>query len=277
MAFQNQNNKQTESVNSRGFQFFNKDGFDPSTMIISFWNQQLVIKMHPAKEESKQTESSVYDYDKSINLVIPPVIAKSIANISKTKLLPALEKGEEYTVGFVVGANSVLTLSTGVKRFGTLKPYALISRGIQQGSLVAEDTQAYEFNQNMVIFNYIGEGKNEDIDFMPYYGELYYFIEVLDHMSSAILGIENHARRFVDKRFNDNVFELYKAIANHIGANFYNSNGQYSNKGTGSENPFWDNYNKSNKAQSSTASQNANVGVTPVEVDSIEGLESFMA
>ena len=96
MAFQNQNNKQNKSVNSRGFQFYNKDSVDPGTLIVSLWNQHVVLKMHPAKEPSKQTETSVYDYDKSINLVIPPVIMETIARTCFDKFIPALESGNEF-------------------------------------------------------------------------------------------------------------------------------------------------------------------------------------
>ena len=81
MAYQNQNNKSqaNESVNSKGFQFFNKNGIEGSTLILGLWNQQISLRIHPAKDPDKQTDTSVFDYDRSINLVIPPFMAAAIA------------------------------------------------------------------------------------------------------------------------------------------------------------------------------------------------------
>ena len=275
MAFQNQNNKQqNESVNSRGFQFFNKDGFEPSTLIVSFWNQMLVLKIHPAKEASKQTETSVYDYDKVINIVIPPIIAKTIAEYMKTKFIPALEKGEDFTVGFPIGGNgnAVLALSTGIKKFGTLKPFVKIIRDVQPGTLVSEDSLSYEFNSNMIINNYLGEGK-EGIDFIHFFGEVYYFADIVEKMATAVLGIENHGRKYVDRRFNNSVFELYKAIAASIGHNFYSDSSNGFNRNTVN---VWGNYNENKGSEFNNFAPKTQKSEAPVEVGSIEDLESFI-
>ena len=277
MAFQNQNNKQQESVNSRGFQFFNKDGFDPSTMIIRFWNQHLVLTIHPAKEAAKQTDTSVYDYDKSVNLVIPPVIAESIAYSLYNKIIPAVEKGEEYTESILVGNNSALVLSSGVKRFNKVCPHVIILRNIQQGTFEPEDSLRYAFTANGAIEDYDGTGKPEVLKPIKYWAELNFFAHVLSHMTTAILGIENHARRVADKRFNDEVFKLYKAIADKIGHSFYEESGRkYSGNGG---NSLWDSMSGNgteidfNKPRQNTNSAPA---VTPTAVGSLDELEGFM-
>ena len=224
MAYQNQNNKSqsSESVNSKGFQFFNKNGIEPSTLIVGLWNQQITLKIHPAKDPDKQTDSSVFDYDRSINLVIPAFMASSIAKKCIEKFIPALEKGEEYTIGFAIGNSSVLVVSTGVKKTGKIMPYIAILRNIQPKTLIPNDVLSYTFNANLILPTY--DGTETATTFVNDFAEAVYFINVMKHLAVAVLAGENHGRRVIEKRFNDQLFKLYKDISDKIGGSFYNTN-----------------------------------------------------
>lgn len=273
MAFQNQNNKQNKSVNSRGFQFYNKDSVDPGTLIVSLWNQHVVLKMHPAKEPSKQTETSVYDYDKSINLVIPPVIMETIARTCFDKFIPALESGNEFTMGFVIGGNSALVISTGVKKYGKMSPYVAILRSIQQGTLKPEESMAYFFNPNVILPDY--DGDNPNITPNAYFGEAVYFVHLLKHIAMAIVGVETHAQRVVQQQYQEQVFKLYKALAENIGASFYGES-EKARSNYSANNQIW---NARSSASGNTYSNN-NIPNTSaadsVEVNSLDDLDSFM-
>ena len=225
MAYQNQNNKSqaNESVNSKGFQFFNKNGIEGSTLILGLWNQQISLRIHPAKDPDKQTDTSVFDYDRSINLVIPPFMAAAIAKKCNEKFIPALDKGEEYTIGFAIGNSSVLVVSTGVKKTGKVMPYIAILRNIQPKTLIPNDMMSYTFNANLLLPTY--DGAETATTFVNDFAEAIYFIQALKHLAVAVLAGENHGRRFVEKRFNDQVFKLYKDISDKIGGSFYASNG----------------------------------------------------
>lgn len=273
MALANQNNKKSEnndSYNTRGFQFFNKNGLEGSTLILGMWNQMVTLTMHPAKEQGKQTDTSVFDYDKSIRLVIPPQFAFSIYNCCMDKLIPALEKGEEYTIGFAIGANSVLVLSTGVKKYNKVVPHVIIMRNINPNNMIPEEGLSYTFNPNLVIPDFHVGNEGGPLNVTNYYGELYYFIKAFGHISTALLGAENHTRRYFEKKYNDQVFALYKDISNKIGGSFYSS--PNNNGGGYASNNIWNNNQNQYRQQQES---NTNTGVKPSEVDDINELDDL--
>lgn len=267
MAFQNQQNKQTDSVNTRGYQFFNRDGFFGSTLIVGLWNQLITLKIHPAKEASKQTESSIYDYDKTINLVLPPEKAFTISKLCKERLIPAVLRGEECTFSVAINASSVLVLSTGLKLTGKMNPHIRICRNIKPETLVAEEHMPYFFNIGIVIPNYDGTNKENKPESYP--SELVYFVESLDRLSFGLLGAEDHARRWINRKFNTERYLLLKALAKHINAPFYEGSGS---KGGGrNSGPMpW------GSPSTPSSSYAPNPGTEPTEVESISSLDDFM-
>ena len=114
--FNNNNNNKSENkknVNTRSFQFYNKEGFDPSTVVLGFWNDFLSIKLHPAKDPSKQTETDIFDYEKAINTALNPEKALALLTNIQKVIYPALAAGECRVVGVPVGGNNIITVSTG--------------------------------------------------------------------------------------------------------------------------------------------------------------------
>ena len=237
MAFINQNNQQKEThASTRGIQFFNVNGFEPSTLIVSMWNQMIALRIHPAKEKSQQTKTSVYDYDRSINLVLDTKATLLAADIILTEVLPAVKEGKECTKGIPVGGSSALIISSGVKRAsGNIIPYVMIARNIKPGTLLPDETLSYTFNPMAVLNDYDGTPGNTDFNpqtsQVSYPGELKAFGMVLKHLALAILGGEYHAGRNLNKRYDDNVFQLYKQIAAKNGLDFYSGNGSGYNRG----------------------------------------------
>lgn len=275
MPLQN-NRQQNESVNTKGFQFFNKDGFEGSTMIVSLWNQNILLKLHPAKEASQQTNSSVFDYDHAVNLIIPPVYASTIYRVAKEKLLPALVDGKEFTICIPIGTNSGIVLSTGVKRFRTVKPYLSVLKSIQAGSLKPEESISYEFNKVAVIEGYDGTS-NEGINQQFEYSELIYFIYALEKISTAMIGAENHASRYNERFFNKQVLGLYKGIGQKMGIPFYsggNSNYRKQSSGGNIFNSNTDGYTTGSYGSPAPAQEP--LSGEPVQVDSLADLDDFM-
>lgn len=270
MAFQNQQNKQNDSVNTRGFQFFNRDGVYASTLILGLWNQLITLKIHPAKEKSKQTESSVYDYDKSINLVIPPDKAILISKIMKEKVIPALNKGEECTISVAVTGSSVLTMSTGVKKFGKIAPYIKICRGVQPQTLIAEETMGYAFAFSLVIPDYDGDSKS-DAKPIQVYSEMYYFVDLMKELAVAIVGGADHARRYINRKFNTERYNLFKAIAANINAPFYEGS-----KSSGSGRSATNVWGNGSVASTAPTTYQPQPGTEPSSVESISSLDDFM-
>ena len=271
MAFINQNNQQKEThANTRGIQFFNVNGFEPSTLIVSMWNQMIALRIHPAKEKSQQTKTSVYDYDRSINLVLDTKSALLAADIILDEIIPAVKEGKECTKGIPIGGSSALIVSSGVKRSsGRIIPYMVIARNIKPGTLLPEETLSYTFNPMIALNDYDGTPGNKDFNpqtsSVSYPGELKAFGNILKHLAVAILGGEYHAGRNLNKRYDDNVFQLYKQIAAKNGIEFYSgsSNGYSRSSGSVFGNP---------SAQSATSYSSA-PAAKPEEVGSLEELD----
>ena len=265
-------NSQSEAINSRGFQFFNKDGFFPSTLILTLWNQNIVLKIHPAKEKSQQTDSSVFDYVHAVNLILPSVTATSLFEVCKRKVIPALNEGTEYTICIPCGATSGIVISTGVKRFGKLTPYISILKNIQPGNLQPEEVMSYEFNKTRVITGYDGTS-NEGITQNFEYTELIYFIYALDRISMALIGAENHASRYQNRYFDKQVFGLYRTLGEKIGATFYPQNQRNTNYRKSSGGSVFAN---SDSYGNSSSNMQEPLAGEPVQVDSLADLDSFM-
>ena len=271
MPFPNQNNQQRDThVNTRGIQMFNVNGFEPSTMIISMWNQLISLRIHPAKEKSQQTKTSVYDYDKSVQIILDNKTACLIGDKINDSMIPALKNNQEYTVGIPVGANSAIILSTGVKRSGGKPiPYIAIARNIKPGNLLPDDMLTYTFNTSPILNNYDGLPGNQDFDVktctMMVHSELALFADLMKHMAVALVGAEYHAGRNINKKYDDNVFQLYKGIAAKYGLDFYS--------GSGSGKSYDRAPSVFGSASSTTSDFKSTMNTKPEEVGSIEELD----
>ena len=274
LAFPNQNNQQKDThVNTRGIQLFNTNGIEPSTLVISMWNQLVALRIHPAKDKSQQTKSSVYDYDKSVNIVLDSKSADTVANIIDRDILPAIEKGVDCTKGIPIGNNSALIVSTGVKRSsGKVMPYIAIARNIKPGTLVPEEMLSYTFNTLSILNNYDGSPSNADFNIqtcqIPYQSELRAFSHIIRHLSVAMIGGEYHAGRNLNKRYDDNLFQMYKQLAAKNGIEFYSGNGGNGNSGYRGPSVFGSSSNSGAQLSFNTGSE-----AKPEDAGSIDALD----
>lgn len=271
MAFQNQQNQKRDYINSTCFQFYNKSGeFASSTLNLGLWDQLISLRIYPAKEVSKQTETSVYDYDKAIHMVFPCTEAITIAKVTREIIVPAIGAGAEATVSFPIGNTNALVISTGVKRFGKLAPYLSILKDIQPTTLLPNESMIYQFNSNTYIKDYDGSSSMEGktIVSSEVYGELLYFIHAMTAISEDMLGGAHHIQRFYSKRFNKEIMNLYRGLADKIGVEFYagnNGNG-YSTGSRSSVSVF-------NNPGSNSNTPKPSSGVEPTKVDSLQDLQ----
>ena len=59
------------SINTKGFQFYNADGFGNSTLKLDLWNDAFIsIKIHPAKAKNEQTEREKFDYERVMSTAL---------------------------------------------------------------------------------------------------------------------------------------------------------------------------------------------------------------
>lgn len=199
------NNKQQVNVNTRGIQLMNKDGFDPSTLVLGFWNEMMSLKMHPALEPSKQTATSVYDYETSFQTILNVEKAQLLLKKIKEKVLPAIETKEEASVGIMIGEDTLVVVGTGVKQFSELKPFVGIFKGLNENKS-AETMICFEFKATETINNYDPMTGDHEIE-TDSYPHLDIFISYLETGIKALIHAETHSIRHVDKFFRDRLLE----------------------------------------------------------------------
>ena len=228
---QNNKNDNEVSVNTRGIQFYNKEGFDPSTLDLKFWNDFICISLYPALPPEKRTQTKVFDYEKEVRATLSPSIVKILTEVTKTKIFPAIANGEDRTIGIQFGGDSMICVGTGKKQTGEIKPCIAIHKGIDPDTRKAEISMYYEFNKSQVIENY-NEDTGECGIVTSENGELISFIAMLDAAVEAISKAGVHADRYVKKFFNEKLMNTVIAIGDKVGADPSSvSRGGYKNKG----------------------------------------------
>ena len=240
MAYNNsQNNGKDYSndVNTRGIQLSNKDGFDPSTMNLGYWNGFLSIKINPALDKSKQTDTRVYDYEKTVSTALSPEKISLILEKIKQDIIPAMEAGEDKSIGVPTGTNSLVVVGTGKRQTGEIRPFFAIHRALNDTTKRPEMSIAYEFNRIQSIDDYNDSTGSYNVD-NSIHAEFKLFIRVLE---AALVGLSNatvHANRVVNRSLNDKIVRLLEAICNKLGidtqttksykpANVFNSTNTY--------------------------------------------------
>lgn len=209
------NQKDRKTVNTNSFQFFNKDGFDPSTVIFGFWKENFFsIKIHPAKDKEKQTETDVFDYDKVINTALVVTNANVLLNGAKKKVLPALEEGIAGKVaGVVVSGNNIVTVGT-KDVDGKVVAYLAIHKGLNE-SRIPEMSCYYEFKSGEMISDYDETTGNFDKEEFP--TEFHMFITVLEEGLRAMTNATAHSMRVVDNYARRKNTEKIDAIMSGMG------------------------------------------------------------
>lgn len=222
----NNKDKKDYGVNTRGIQLKNKNGIDPSTIIIGYWNDMMTLKIHPALPKEKQTQENVYDYEHALNTALTldkvQVLYEGMAHIEN-----AIIEEKQHAIGVKVGQNSVVMISTGVKETGSVRPYIAIYKELDADSEKAGVGIRYEFNKCEAIVNYDpNTGETEEKHQVP--SELLVFKSVLKSAVENLTNAAVHAMRNVQNYYNTKQMEMITALANKMGIET-NTKSNYSN------------------------------------------------
>lgn len=271
MAFntaQNNGRDNQNNTNTRGPQFSNKNGFDPSTLQLSYWNEMISIRISPALEPSKQTETKVFDYEKTVSTAINIEKATMLISAIKEHIIPAIEAGENKDIAFSINGDSLMAIGTGKRLTGEIRPFVAIHKSLNPDTKKPEMSIFYEFKQNQYIDNY--DEKTGSYNVLNHiHAE---FITFYKCITASVLAMSNafvHSSRMVNKYFNDKLSNNVLAIANKVGADV----GYTSNKSTYSRNNVID-FNSGHSSQPTTTqpAETANVN----RVGSLEEFESML-
>ena len=240
MSYNNQSKDYSNDVNTRGIQFSNRYGFDPSSIQFGFWNGFLSIKITPALEKSKQTETRVYDYEKTVSSALSVDKVAMLWKKIKDEIIPAIENNEEKSSGVVVGSNSLIVISTGKDKTGNIRPFIAIHKALNEDSKLPELSIYYEFNQVQSIDDYSPDRGSYKTDMI--HSELFAFVKILEATMLGFSNITAHVERHVGKAKTDKMFKLLESIAGKLGVDTAPQKSGYSRSNVFANNS---NYNNS--------------------------------
>ncbi|MMZ42278.1 hypothetical protein D1872_37980 [compost metagenome] len=237
MQFGTQNNNTKEqNTNTRGPQFMNRDGFYPSTFVMGYWNGLISLKFHPALPEKQQTESKIFDYDQELQTSLTMEKATILIEGIKNKVIPALEKGEETSVGVPIGSSSSL-ISVGVKNVkGEFTTYLAFFKGLNAETKKPDAFVFYEFRKGQRIDNYDPEQGTFEVN-NETHSELALFMSLLESAREGLSNAYTHANRTVDRYFRDRLLGQVDAIAVNQGlpASGSNNRGNTQRRSSGAD------------------------------------------
>lgn len=220
MAYGTQQNnvRDKASVNTRGYQFTNKNGFDPSALSVGFWNDFLSIRINPALEKSQQTETRVFDYDKSVSTALSLRLIVRMLHGIENCIIPAIESGESHSISVQVGGDSLITIGTGTKYTNNkVCQYLAIHKELDPSTRKPAMSMFYEFSTDNIIKDYNESDGSYNID-SNINDEFKLFVQIL---KSAIIGLSKstvHADRVVNRFNNDKLQTNVAAIGDKVGA-----------------------------------------------------------
>lgn len=225
-----QNNNKELNINTRGIQFMNKNGFDPSTLVLGFWNEMLSIKIHPALGKENQSESKVFDYEKVVHTALTVEKISILKKLIEKKIFPAIEKGEDKKVGVPVGGNSLVVVGTGKDITGEIRPYIAIHKALDENSHIPEMSIFYEFNSGMCIEDYNDKSGSFNVSYIN--GEFILFFEILKSTLSSLSNSTTHSIRYADRFYRNRLINDLGEIGSKLGITkqYRGNNNSYSKK-----------------------------------------------
>jgi hypothetical protein len=217
-GFKQNNSKDKPSVNTRGYAFMNREGFEPSAMTVGFWDDKMTITINPALEPSKQTNDRFYDYEKSVKTSLTLEKVMSLMYKISKEIIPAIESDTDKSIGVAVGNDGMIAVGTGKSITGSIRPFLALFKGINPDTKKAELSIYYEFRTIDSIDDYDPATGKYTLG-TKVYSELLLFIEIL---KSTIIGMSNagtHSDRYVNKFVNDRLYDAVVSIGEKVGAN----------------------------------------------------------
>jgi len=230
------NSKNVVNVNTKSIQFRNKDGFDPSALSFGFWNELISIKMNPALEKNKQTESKVFDYETTVSTALTVEKVTILLNDFVEILIPALKENKIKSIGVPVGASSLFVIATGNKTIGSNRPYVAIYKNLNEETKKPEMSICYEFNRSYRVDDYNEEEGTFEIT-SGLHSELLTFMKLLKSSRDTISNGVAHSIRYADRGYREASMKYLEGIAKKHGIegrSYGKQNNIFSNSNTNS-------------------------------------------
>lgn len=226
---QNNDKDNQVSVNTKAYQFMNREGFEPSSLTVGSWNENLSLRINPMLEPSKQSDNRVFDYDRFVTTALTLEKAMLLLYRIEKDLLPAVESGEDKSIGIQVGGDSLLVVGTGKRLTGSIRPFLAIHKSLNPDTKKPELSMFYEFRSASSIDDYdetTGSYKISD----SVYTEFKVFVNLLKSFINLGGNFTAHASKYNDRFYNTKLLNSVTAIGQKVGAQLPGgNNGSYGN------------------------------------------------
>ena len=221
MAFENYNKgnvQKNDSVNTRGIQMKNKEGFEASTMVVQYWDDKLNIILHP--QLKNPTEKQVYDYEQRIMATLRVDKAQSLLKALDVIIDKAIEEDKEASVGVTLGlseSTNMLVVAT-MKREGMLNVVLHVCRELNPSTKLPKQRFSYTFiKDEEVVEGYnVSTGEIEDVKTVQ--SEYMLFKEALKEYIRISMQADVHSDRYNDRFYRNSLMDKVTKIGSKVGA-----------------------------------------------------------
>ena len=232
-----QNEKRNEKNKlTRARQLYNKE--QGSTLVIEYFNESFVLKIHPTLPVNKQSKSSIYDYDIEVSSYILPLRLLDLNEIIKN-ISSNIVKGEEINFepsGISSGDGFIEFAPANVYGYETDAIAITIYNGIDaEGE--AQSKLTYVFNKSNYYKNYATNKQDYETS-DKYESEFKYFALCVSEALKASTHAMSHSIRYQNRYSDSSIFESLKALKEKAGiiSNYNNNNNHNTTTYFGSKN-----------------------------------------
>lgn len=218
MSFENYNKgniKTNDSVNSKGIQMKNRNGFDASTMVIQYWDDKLNIILHPVLKNPEGVQ--VYDYEQRIMITLRVDKAMSLLKALDVIMDKAIQENKETSVAVTTGNNNMLVVGSVLKE-GSLNIVLTVCRELNPDTKIPGQRFSYTFiKDEEIVTGYDAKTGSFD-EVMELQSEYMVFKNALQEYIDMMAQAQVHSDRYFDKFYRNQLADKVTKIGTKVGA-----------------------------------------------------------
>ncbi len=218
MSFENYNKgniKTNDSVNSKGIQMKNRNGFDASTMVIQYWDDKLNIILHPVLKNPEGVQ--VYDYEQRIMITLRVDKAMSLLKALDVIMDKAIQENKETSVAVTTGNNNMLVVGSILKE-GSLNIVLTVCRELNPDTKIPGQRFSYTFiKDEEIVTGYDAKTGSFD-EVMELQSEYMVFKNALQEYIDMMAQAQVHSDRYFDKFYRNQLADKVTKIGTKVGA-----------------------------------------------------------
>lgn len=218
MSFENYNKgniKTNDSVNSKGIQMKNRNGFDASTMVIQYWDDKLNIILHPVLKNPEGVQ--VYDYEQRIMITLRVDKAMSLLKALDVIMDKAIQENKETSVAVTTGNNNMLVVGSVLKE-GSLNIVLTVCRELNPDTKMPGQRFSYTFiKDEEIVTGYDAKTGSFD-EVMELQSEYMVFKNALQEYIDMMAQAQVHSDRYFDKFYRNQLADKVTKIGTKVGA-----------------------------------------------------------